>query len=641
MSIVVRLPTGYFPDPNQGRPVALGTVFIGIIDTDPEVLANRKTVTLLQEDNTQVVIPPASQPIELNAGGVFTYQGSPVQVLVEGNYSIKVLDSSGVQEYYFPNSNSFTGYDSNLLFTNGVSNALSATSTGLTAGQTAQTIHYDSDRTLNSGAIFQATGTTIIGNAGNCPDVDGYFYDADGRQFEVSGTVNLLAFGAKGDEVTDDTNAIISALASANTSTGNGRVVIVPDGIYRYSTISLNSYSEVSIIGLTTQVWDSTPKGAIFKGNTASTDGFVYNPASLTRCGIHLENLFFDGNNQTDTNVKFDNFRGVSVLRCVSVGCVVDGFDFGGDSINNTSLYVEQSYVNNPGASGYIVDCALAEFRENKCDGGIYSLDIGPNQGSGTYIGNNFEGATSALIRCQSSLNSFTDNRLAGPETTTTGFLFTGTLGRNNNVKGGNVSSDGGVGSIAIECETGLNTFDGVYMSDVETGIRTEAGQNSFNNINFGTNISGNAFEETAFGGVGNTITGGQLQSGTVSLSNAVTKIKGLIGYSDKFGIAGATLPSGNTNNYTLDQEVDTVFITANAANSTITGIGNGQQGRRLTIINRTTNNLIIAHDNVNSTEANRIRLPNSVDITLDDYEAIILNYDPNIGRWFASSFTQ
>lgn len=96
-------PITYFNDPTAGRPVALGEVFIGLPGLDPEIEANRVTVNLKEEDGTLVPIAPASQPLTLSAGGNVLFNGSPVQVLIDGDYSIKVLDSLGSQVYFQSN----------------------------------------------------------------------------------------------------------------------------------------------------------------------------------------------------------------------------------------------------------------------------------------------------------------------------------------------------------------------------------------------------------------------------------------------------------------------------------------------------------------------------------------------------------
>ncbi len=100
---IVRLPVDYFPDPVRNRPVFNGSVFVGEPDLDPEILANRKTVTLRQENGTEVEILPGAQPLSTGQGGVITYNGSSAEVLTNGNYSIKVLSSTGAQVYYFAN----------------------------------------------------------------------------------------------------------------------------------------------------------------------------------------------------------------------------------------------------------------------------------------------------------------------------------------------------------------------------------------------------------------------------------------------------------------------------------------------------------------------------------------------------------
>ena len=100
---IVSLPLEYFPDPNRGRPIYNGQIFVGEPDLDPEILANRKNIVARQEDGTDIPISPAQQPVRTSKGGVPEYNGATVQILVEGNYSIKVLDRTGAQEYYWPN----------------------------------------------------------------------------------------------------------------------------------------------------------------------------------------------------------------------------------------------------------------------------------------------------------------------------------------------------------------------------------------------------------------------------------------------------------------------------------------------------------------------------------------------------------
>ena len=76
---------GYFPLFDKGKPVANGYIYIGKPDLDPEIVANQKAITFLQEDGTEV---PGTQPVRTSAGGVPTYNGSPVTVLANGSTPI-------------------------------------------------------------------------------------------------------------------------------------------------------------------------------------------------------------------------------------------------------------------------------------------------------------------------------------------------------------------------------------------------------------------------------------------------------------------------------------------------------------------------------------------------------------------------
>ena len=111
-----------FVVPSTGKPVALGNVYIGEKDTDPLIEANRKVIVVVEENGTETTLQPAAQPLTLTAGGVVQYNGSPVVVLVDGVYSIKVTDSLLAQVYYVPRANEYleeVASDIGLLILNG------------------------------------------------------------------------------------------------------------------------------------------------------------------------------------------------------------------------------------------------------------------------------------------------------------------------------------------------------------------------------------------------------------------------------------------------------------------------------------------------------------------------------------------
>ncbi len=95
----VRLPYDYYPSPTTGRPLFNCFIYVGKPDTDPQIKSNQLTVKAYQENGSSVTI---AQPIRTGAGGVPMLNGSPVQLRVDGEHSIKVLDSQGAQIYYAP-----------------------------------------------------------------------------------------------------------------------------------------------------------------------------------------------------------------------------------------------------------------------------------------------------------------------------------------------------------------------------------------------------------------------------------------------------------------------------------------------------------------------------------------------------------
>jgi len=96
---VVKLNPAYVPNPIKGVPISLGKIYVGVADADPTVVANQIDLYVQEENGT---ITAVSQPVTLGAGGVPLYNGSPVSLLVEGNYSLAVLSSTGAQVYYIP-----------------------------------------------------------------------------------------------------------------------------------------------------------------------------------------------------------------------------------------------------------------------------------------------------------------------------------------------------------------------------------------------------------------------------------------------------------------------------------------------------------------------------------------------------------
>jgi hypothetical protein len=96
---IVELGPSYFPEATRNRPVANGEIYVGIPDLDPEVVLNQQQLYIQEEDGDIIAV---AQPIYTSAGGVPVYSGSPVTLLVNNDYSLKILSSTGAQVYYVP-----------------------------------------------------------------------------------------------------------------------------------------------------------------------------------------------------------------------------------------------------------------------------------------------------------------------------------------------------------------------------------------------------------------------------------------------------------------------------------------------------------------------------------------------------------
>ena len=104
MSIVTPSLT-YWPNPNKGRPLFNGYVYVGEPDLDPTIPANQKQVTLRLEDGSTIQV---GQPLRLSAGGVLQYNGSYAVITAEGSYSVAAYEAQGSNmgqlAFYIPNN---------------------------------------------------------------------------------------------------------------------------------------------------------------------------------------------------------------------------------------------------------------------------------------------------------------------------------------------------------------------------------------------------------------------------------------------------------------------------------------------------------------------------------------------------------
>lgn len=203
---LVRLPLPYVGDFNKGRPLFNAQIFIGEPDLDPEIPANQKAVTGRQEDGTLVTM---SQPVRTSSGGYPIYNNAPIELLVDGAYSLKVLDKNDNQNYYFANVEAgrpVTFDDQVVFYRDTVAEAKA--DVNLTVGMYVTTKGYYSPNDDGGANYIVVAGGTGVDDGGSYHDM------TNGNQLELltDGDIYLEQWGLSGDGVTDDSTQFQNAL---------------------------------------------------------------------------------------------------------------------------------------------------------------------------------------------------------------------------------------------------------------------------------------------------------------------------------------------------------------------------------------------------------------------------------------------
>lgn len=101
----VVLPVETFSLFEKGQVIANGFLFVGLPGKnarDPQnqlITTNEKQAFAKQTSGELVKI---GQPIRTSAGGQPELNGSPIELVVDGEYSLSVADNQGVEIYFFP-----------------------------------------------------------------------------------------------------------------------------------------------------------------------------------------------------------------------------------------------------------------------------------------------------------------------------------------------------------------------------------------------------------------------------------------------------------------------------------------------------------------------------------------------------------
>ena len=282
---LIQNPIFYVPDPEKKGPLAGAQMFFGLVGTDPEIKSNQKKIFALQEDKAAYAM---DQPVITSGGGVPQLNGNTVSLAIVGSYSLKILNSKGGQEDYFPSVEQATNQ--------GFSGVIAEESQTVAGSQTL--VYTDIEATTSSFYISSSidglsfTGAflkkwidyTIVNSAtiiliNPAPDgtvVLGREMDPTGQIIPVAdGASSLFVYTLKADAIASDLQiggaVTINHGASVGDKLGGDRYVVVSGGTGtndNVNYINLNNGNQLELI-------ESFQKFAVYSEatNTGSISG--------------------------------------------------------------------------------------------------------------------------------------------------------------------------------------------------------------------------------------------------------------------------------------------------------------------------------------------------------------------------------
>lgn len=235
MSYTLDFPIQYISNPDRFGAIGLGKLYIGVVDGDPAFEPDdRIQVYIARQNDTDLAIP---QPIELSAGGVPVYLGSPVTLKINESFSCAVLDRNDQQVFYSPKAGEIideinsledlvNDFSDRSLFI--IENVAALSTFAPVVGQVYYLKEYHSGTGKGGGDLLAKSGSITPNN------VTTFASATAGVYFERIdyGTISVLHAGAIGDGVADDTAALMRAFTYINENGGSLRA---PKGIYDYN----------------------------------------------------------------------------------------------------------------------------------------------------------------------------------------------------------------------------------------------------------------------------------------------------------------------------------------------------------------------------------------------------------------------
>lgn len=237
----------------------------------------------------------------------------------------------------------------------GPGSAAESSHAGIPTGFILTTIYSDDNLIPGTGASYQYTGTTILAKAGNWPDADGFYYDVDGKQFQIYDTANLpigintqagtsytlvksdayISGGKTAVRTTSDSNVIMTLPAATTVNWEIGAIINFLQGGLGVITISpavgvtVNGeavtrgiHHSISLVKVAANVWNAiggtdvgvnTPVVITLSNQTLSVDNAT--------CGILLNS---DGSLYTLEGAATESPSNWALPRVSNVGTIYE-----------------------------------------------------------------------------------------------------------------------------------------------------------------------------------------------------------------------------------------------------------------------------------------------------------------------------